>query len=157
MFEPFFTTKAVGKGTGLGLSTVYGVVQQSRGFIDVKTAPGMGSAFRIYLPEVDGQSVCTEPKPAPIRPAVRHETVLVAEDSNSVRAMVAETLRECGYTVLEAIHGRHALEVAREYCGVIDLLVTDVVMPQMGGPELWNALSPAFPAMRLLFITGYAE
>ena len=157
MFEPFFTTKPVGKGTGLGLSTVYGVVQQSRGFIGVETAPGSGSAFRIYLPEVNGGADYSAPEQRPAGCVACHETVLVAEDSNSVRAMVVETLRECGYTVLEAIHGRHALEVAKQATGPIDLLLSDVVMPQMGGPELWNALSPGFPAMRLLFITGYAD
>jgi nitrogen-specific signal transduction histidine kinase len=156
IFEPFFTTKPVGKGTGLGLSTVYGVVQQSGGHIDVQSAPGAGSAFRIYLPAVANKGAATEPERI-ARSCGCKETILVTEDSNSVRDMVAETLRECGYTVLEAIHGRHALEVARQHRGTIDLLLTDVVMPQMGGPELWQNLSPGFPAMKLLFITGYSE
>jgi two-component system cell cycle sensor histidine kinase/response regulator CckA len=157
IFEPFFTTKPVGKGTGLGLSTVYGVVQRSGGYIGVETAPGAGAAFRIYLPNVHRQNEAAAQRQELPGGGPCHETILVTEDSNSVRAMVVETLRECGYSVLEAIHGRDALEVARQFHGTIDLLVSDVVMPQMGGPELWQVLSPIRPEMRLLFITGYAE
>ena len=157
IFEPFFTTKEVGKGTGLGLSTVYGIVQQTGGFIAVDTAPGAGTAFRIYLPSVAAQAGSAAAQLPAAGRASGQETILVAEDEDDVRAMVVETLEESGYTVVQAPHGRAALDAAAQWGAPIQMLLTDVVMPRIGGPELWNLLAPRFPGMRLLYITGYAD
>jgi two-component system, cell cycle sensor histidine kinase and response regulator CckA len=157
IFEPFFTTKPVGKGTGLGLSTVYGIVQQSGGFIAVESAPGVGSAFRIYLPSADdGVAAAVHPAPETGRTGGQ-EAILVAEDEDAVRAMIVETLEERGYKVLEARQGRHALDVAAGHPGRIDLLLTDIVMPQMGGPELWSQLASRYPQMRVVYISGHTD
>ena len=156
IFEPFFTTKEVGKGTGLGLAMVYGVVKQTGGHISVESAPGNGTCFRIHLPAAAGPPAAAD-SPHGTQPIEGRETILVAEDEDSLRAMIVDALTECGYTVLQAANGRHALNVAAEWKGPIHLLLTDVVMPQMGGPELWQSLSPAHPEMRLLYTSGYTE
>ncbi|MCL4848024.1 MAG: response regulator [Acidobacteria bacterium] len=158
-FEPFFTTKAPGQGTGLGLSTVYGVVKQSDGYIWVDSEPEMGTRVRIYLPRVDAA-----PDPTEIRrrgPAVAvprgHETLLLVEDEEGVRELIREWMGGHGYTVLTAAHGNEALQRATSYDGPIHLLIADVVMPQMGGPALAQALQPLRPEMRIIYVSGYAD
>jgi CheY-like chemotaxis protein len=135
LFEPFFTTKDPGKGTGLGLSTVYGIVQQSGGSILVYSEPRLGTAFRMLFPAVAG-GVRTEPVPIPITEQSGTETILLVEDEPSVRKYVSQVLRRRGYVVLEAANGKEGLELAARTGGKIDLLLTDLVMPEMGGAEL---------------------
>lgn len=156
VFEPFFTTKEVGKGTGLGLATVYGIITQSGGTIDVESRTGEGSTFRIYLPVVgDAPSV-----PSPILPASRTasgtETVLLAEDEDAVRALMRRTLEGRGYNVIEAMHGEEAVRLSRDYPGKIDLLLTDVVMPRMSGFKLAHLIRQSRPETRTLYVSGYA-
>jgi two-component system cell cycle sensor histidine kinase/response regulator CckA len=156
IFEPFYTTKEVGKGTGLGLATVYGIVKQNQGFIWVYSEPGLGTTFKIYLPRVWEQSV--PPLFPPVEKAPRgSETLLLVEDEAAVRESEEEFLRLSGYTVLEARDGEHAVRVARDYVGTIHLMISDVVMPNMGGAELRDRLGAARPLMRVLFVSGYAE
>ncbi len=155
LFEPFFTTK--GKGTGLGLSTVYGIVKQSGGYIDVVSELGKGATFTVYLPRVR-EAVEAAPMAARL-PAMRQgtETVLLAEDDPGVRKIVAATLARQGYAVLEAQNGAEALRVAANFPGPIDLLVTDVVMPEMGGSDVSAGLAGTRPHMRVLYMSGYTE
>jgi CheY-like chemotaxis protein len=153
MFEPFFTTKEVGKGTGLGLSTVYGIVKQSGGYITVHTEPGHGTEFRIYLP------VALEtPEPALVAEAVREqqgvETILVAEDEPVLRKIVCEILENAGYQVLTGKDVDEVIEIARHH-GPPDLVLTDVVMPGLSGPELARRLQLLYPQMKVLFMSGY--
>ena len=154
IFEPFFTTKAPGKGTGLGLATVYGIVKQSSGSISVYSEPGRGTAFKVYLPRVDEAA---EAVPASPRAAARggSETILVVEDNEMVRTVTCEILKRQGYTVVEARHGLDALDIAQRYHGAIHLLITDVVMPEMGGPELVSRLGPIRPRMKIVYVSGY--
>jgi PAS domain S-box-containing protein len=158
VFEPFFTTKGVGKGTGLGLSTVYGIVQQSGGFVEVESEPGSGTTFRVLLPAVDADA---EPERAtPVRPAdaaSASETVLLAEDETAVRVLVRRVLDRAGYRVLEAESGPAALALLDAEPGPVHLLLTDVVMPGMSGPELAARITPRFPGMRVLYISGYTD
>ncbi|MCE5241977.1 MAG: PAS domain S-box protein [Syntrophobacteraceae bacterium] len=157
VFEPFFTTKEPGKGTGLGLSTVYGIVKQSGGFVFVDSEPGKGSVFKLYLPRVENP-VCVEGKPDPVPECAQAgETVLVVEDENAVRTLVCDALRENGYNVLGACHGREALALAENYGASIHLLLTDVVMPEMNGLELAGKLSALRSNMKVLYMTGYTE
>lgn len=156
-FEPFFTTKAKGHGTGMGLSTVYGVVKQSGGFIWVDSTPGSGSTFTIYLPRT-----ATVPRAAVVRPSnsdMRRgsETILVVEDEQLVRAMTRRTLERAGYRVYEAANGAEALTIARELGTQVDLLLTDIVMPVMGGRELASALQLERPDLCILFMSGYTH
>ncbi|MCC6903210.1 MAG: PAS domain S-box protein [Polyangiaceae bacterium] len=158
IFAPFFTTKAPGQGTGLGLSMVYGFVTQSGGSISVDSEPGRGSTFTVLLPVSDGDAAPQAPRRSntPVaRPS--RATILLAEDETGVRVLLERVLRRAGYTVLVAENGREALERARNHPGAIDLLLTDVVMPVMGGPELVAALLPARPDTRVLYMSGYAE
>ncbi len=153
-FEPFFTTKEKGKGTGLGLSTVYGVVKQSGGYIDIYSAPGAGTTFKIYLPRVD-EAIKAE---APVGTATSftgNETILLAEDETSLRTLTRNTLELCGYKVLEAKDGIEALQVSDGYKGSIDLLLTDMVMPGMGGRTLATELTKRRPEIRLAYMSGY--
>jgi two-component system, cell cycle sensor histidine kinase and response regulator CckA len=153
-FEPFFTTKEKGKGTGLGLSTVYGVVKQSGGYIDIYSTPGAGTTFKIYLPRVD-DAITTD---APIGAATSfagNETILLAEDESSLRTLTRNTLELCGYKVLEAKDGLEALEVSERFKGPIDLLLTDMVMPGMGGRQLAQELTRRRPEIRLAYMSGY--
>jgi PAS domain S-box-containing protein len=159
IFEPFFTTKGEGKGTGLGLSTVYGIVTQSGGHILVRSRPGDGTSFRIFLPRADAGEVQKERRLPAAGPAVRlgDGAVLVVEDEDSVRAMICETLREHGTKVLEARRGVEALAVASLHDGPIRLLVTDVVMEGMTGLQLAKELKKSRPETEVLYISGYAE
>jgi two-component system, cell cycle sensor histidine kinase and response regulator CckA len=157
MFEPFFTTKERGKGTGLGLATVYGIVKQSGGSVWVYSEVGKGTAFKIYLPLVEEVGEA-EPVPAaePVS-LVGSETLLLVEDEKSVRALSRSILESYGYTVLVAESGREGLEVAREYPLPIHLLVTDVVMPDMGGSDLASRLSALRPGVCVLYMSGYTD
>ena len=157
IFEPFYTTKEAGKGTGLGLATAYGIVKQSQGFIWVYTEPGHGTTFKIYLPRVHraGQ-IDRLPQLAESAPRGR-ETVLLVEDEAAVRASTSEFLVRCGYTVVVAENGEDALRASRDYSGPIHLMITDVVMPKMGGPQVAMQLGAERPEMKTLFVSGYAE
>ena len=167
-FEPFFTTKAIGQGTGLGLATAYGIVTQCGGDITVDSVVGAGTTFRILLPSVDttDATVIASPlkasPPTLSQPVMAQDTgdqelVLVAEDEPGVRKLVCRLLESHGYRVLEAEHGLHALSVADGHAGPIDLLLTDVRMPQMNGLELANTLRQRRPGMRVLYMTGYVD
>jgi two-component system, cell cycle sensor histidine kinase and response regulator CckA len=156
LFEPFFTTKEVGTGTGLGLATVYGIVKQSGGYISVRSAPGQGSTFTIYLPRVQ------EPAPAPREPVTaspRHgtETILLVEDEERVRRLARLVLQRAGYTVLDAANCTDAVRASRAHDGSIALLLTDVVMPDGTGPSVADRLAASRPDMKVLFMSGYAD
>jgi two-component system cell cycle sensor histidine kinase/response regulator CckA len=153
-FEPFFTTKEKGKGTGLGLSTVYGVVKQSGGYIDIYSSPGAGTSFKIYLPRVQDAITAESPTGAATS-FTGNETILLAEDETSLRKLTRNTLELCGYKVLEAKDGVDALEVSGRYNGPIDLLLTDMVMPGMGGRALAQELARRRPEVRLAYMSGY--
>jgi two-component system cell cycle sensor histidine kinase/response regulator CckA len=155
IFEPFFTTKPVGQGTGLGLSTVYGIVKQSDGFVWVYSEPGLGSSFRIYLPRVSAAPA--RPPRADRRPAARggSETIMIVEDEEMVRELASRGLREHGYRVIEARQGADALRRLEAEPGSVDLVISDVVMPEMGGRELARRLALLRPSLPVLFISGY--
>ena len=155
IFEPFFTTKEAGKGTGLGLSTVYGIVRQSSGQIEVSSEPGKGTTFRVHLPR--GAGDLAEAAPERPRPTSGVETVLLVEDEPTVLDLGARVLRSRGYQVLVASNAAEALQVAREHAGKVDLLLTDVVMPGMPGPELAARLETVTPGLRVLYVSGYAD
>jgi PAS domain S-box-containing protein len=157
LFEPFFTTKAKGKGTGLGLSTVYGIVKQSGGSITVESHPGKGTTFKMYFPLVEEGPQRMEGAVGTSDPARGRETILLVEDEPSVRGLVFEALRLNGYTVLEARHGIEALLTGTKHMGPIHLLLTDVVMPQMSGPEVADKLTTVRPDMKVLFMSGYPD
>lgn len=157
IFEPFYTTKEEGKGTGLGLATVYGIVKQNSGFIWVYSEPGLGTTFKIYLPRAQ-QAKLPVQAALPLEGCPRGcETLLLAEDEEAVRQSAREFLSLQGYIVLEAANGAEALALAETYDGPIDLMITDVVMPQMGGARLAAELAPDRPDMKVLFVSGYAE
>lgn len=156
IFEPFFTTKETGKGTGLGLSTIYGIVQQSGGQVTVTSKPGQGSVFRIYLPRVE--ATLHRPRQAPqARSLAGTETVLVVEDDDMVRDLACSVLEANGYKVWGASSGRKALELCEQCPGPIDLVVTDLVMPEMNGRELGERVLARWPATRLLYMSGYTH
>ena len=159
IFEPFFTTKEKGKGTGLGLATVYGIVKQSDGYIWVYSEPGEGTSFKIYLPRIEEVSATEVPDRAPEAVSIPRgaETVLLAEDEDGVRELARQYLETSGYKVLQASNGSEALELATNYEGSIDLLLTDVVMPGISGRELADRLSVMRPDVRILFMSGYTE
>jgi two-component system cell cycle sensor histidine kinase/response regulator CckA len=156
IFEPFFTTKEKGKGTGLGLSTVYGIVKQTGGYVMVQSEEGRGTTFQIYLTRVEEAA---EIHTAPVARAAAGgtETVLLVEDEESVRQLVRETLISKGYQVIEAEHGEAGLKAAAKHEGRIDLVITDVVMPGMGGRELVKQLSQTRPETHVLYLSGYTE
>ncbi|MGE3956652.1 MAG: PAS domain S-box protein [Vicinamibacterales bacterium] len=155
IFEPFFTTKGAGRGTGLGLSTAFGVVKQSGGHIEVQSEPGLGATFAIYLPQVSPPPVPSVEPTVEAVPRRGHETVLLVEDEDSVRKLARLALERNGYTVLAAGNAASALDVARTQR--VDLLVTDVVMPGMRGPDLAQALRGIFPTLKVLFVSGYVQ
>jgi signal transduction histidine kinase len=157
IFEPFFTTKGPGKGTGLGLATVYGIVKQSGGGITVETALGKGSEFFIYLPHVDSPVDPAEPALPPVKRSEGSETILVVEDEEVVRHLLCSVLSDIGYEVLCASTPGEAIKMVAEHSKPIQLLVSDVVMPEMHGPVLARALATAQPAMKVLFVSGYSE
>jgi PAS domain S-box-containing protein len=155
IFEPFFTTKEQGRGSGLGLSTVYGIVQQSGGCVWVYSEPGLGTTFKIYLPRID-EALSPQEVRASSAPRARDaETVLVVEDEEKVRVLVREMLEELGYNVLEAPGGAEALRLCSQWQGPIDVLLTDVVMPGMGGVELARQATAHRPRLKIVFMSGY--
>jgi nitrogen-specific signal transduction histidine kinase/CheY-like chemotaxis protein len=160
IFEPFFTTKPPGKGTGLGLSTVYGIVRQCGGSIDLYTEPGHGTTFRVYLPRVINEARVTneasEEQAERPEPAGGHETILLVEDEEGVRRMVRIALERRGYRVLVAASGPEALAAARAHGSAIDMVVTDMIMPHMNGRELARRLLEERPGMAVLYMSGYA-
>jgi CheY-like chemotaxis protein len=158
LFEPFFTTKETGKGTGLGLSTTYGIVKQSKGYIWVYSEPGLGTTFKVYWP----RSSRDVPLPAlssvvttPVTGA--SQTVLLVEDETSVRQLSKRILDQAGYRVLEAANGGDAERVFAHHAGSIDLVLTDVIMPGCGGPELLSRLQVHAPDLRVLYMSGYTD
>jgi CheY-like chemotaxis protein len=156
VFEPFFTTKEKGKGTGLGLSTVYGIVKQSRGSISLDSAPGLGTTFRILLPLSTATGAHVQTAPAE-RSLSGTETILLAEDDASVRRYVRQILERNGYSVLEVSNGHDAVTLAGQHHGPIHLLLTDVVMPELGGLELAEQFAKLRPAVPVLWMSGYSE
>ncbi len=155
IFEPFFTTKEPGRGTGLGLSTVYGAVKQNHGFIDVSSVPGQGTTYTILFPRHEGPLVSMSRDEGPTSSPRGHETILVAEDEISYLKTTTMKLEELGYAVLPANSPREALRIAEEYDGVIHLLLTDVVMPDINGKELAGMLTARFPNLKVVYMSGY--
>jgi PAS domain S-box-containing protein len=155
VFEPFFTTKEEGKGTGLGLATVYGIVHQSGGYLEVESAPGEGASFAVYLPRTDEPA--TPPSAATAAAGRGHETILVVEDEASIRSLAREILEGQGYAVLEAPGADEALRRAAEHAGPIHLLLTDVVMPGKSGVDLAQDLLGLRPGLRVVYMSGYAD
>ncbi len=156
IFEPFFTTKEIGKGTGLGLSTVYGIVRQNRGFVNVYSEPGVGTTFKIYIPrELEAELEREEPSSRSEVPRGRGETILLVEDDPVLLEMTEIMLTQLGYTVLGAASPRDAAALARDYEGRLDVLMTDVVMPEMNGKELAAAVREVRPDVKVLFMSGY--
>jgi CheY-like chemotaxis protein len=157
MFEPFFTTKEKGKGTGLGLATVYGIVKQSGGYIWVNSEPQCGTTFNIYLPLAEGSAETRRRIELSAKIPMGNETILLVEDEGGVREVAREFLKLSGYQVLEAENGAAALEIAQKYAGPIDVLLTDMKMPGMGGLELARQMTRARPGVKVVFMTGYNE
>ncbi len=169
IFEPFFSTKDVGKGTGLGLSTVYGIVKQTGGFVYVDSAPDGGTAFSIFLPRyipekdvaIEAPIVPDPAAPIPLKPKAPdltgQGTILLVEDEDGLRSLNARGLRSRGYTVIEAANGLEAMESLDHENGEIDLVVSDVVMPEMDGPTLLTEMRKLNPDLKIIFVSGYAE
>jgi CheY-like chemotaxis protein len=157
VFEPFFTTKELGKGTGLGLSTVYGIVKQSGGFIWVYSEPGKGSTFKVYLPCTADRGVLPDKEGSPVEDLRGEKSVLVVEDEESIRRLATEILGRYGYAVFTAGDGEEALRIATSHEGEIDLLLTDVIMPGMGGPELFERIRQLRPGIKVLYVSGYTN
>src|SRR5208283_1983641 len=155
--EPFFTTKEKGKGTGLGLSTVYGIVKQSNGYVFAQSEVGKGTTFYVYLPRAEENAEELSPAQSQPSEATGCETVLLVEDEESVRELVRLTLAARGYKVLEAENGECGLRIAGEFKKHIDILITDVVMPGIGGRELANKLLALRPGISVLYLSGYTE
>jgi CheY-like chemotaxis protein len=157
IFEPFFTTKEPGKGTGLGLSMVHGIVRQHGGAIHVRSVVGVGTTFEIYLPQVETATETAGADETGGRPATGHETILLVEDEDDVRALTREVLERQGYVVLEAGDGLQALQVHEKEGARIDLILTDVVMPRMSGREMVDRVRAVRPDIRVLYMSGYTE
>jgi PAS domain S-box-containing protein len=156
LFEPFFTTKAVGRGTGLGLSTVFGIVKQCGGNLDVYSVPGHGTSVKVYLPRID-QAATLETETVRRRVATGSETILVVEDEEMVRQLVRETLVRAGYKVMDTSDPLEARRLSERYRGVVDLLITDVVMPKISGRELAEQLGVRRAGMKVLYMSGYTD
>ncbi|MDD5286618.1 MAG: PAS domain S-box protein [Desulfuromonadaceae bacterium] len=157
IFEPFFTSKELGHGTGLGLSTVYGIVKQNNGYINVYSEPGKGTTFRIYLPRYTGQDIVSERKTTAEISKGCGETVLVVEDEPKILTMCSSMLQDLGYLVLPASTANEAILLVKEHSGKIDLLITDVVMPEMNGRELSERMQSDRPGIKILFMSGYTS
>jgi PAS domain S-box-containing protein len=157
LFEPFFTTKEPGKGTGLGLSMCYGIVKQNQGHISVASEVGRGTTFSIYVPRVDEPATASRAGGVPVDSSRATGTVLLVEDERSVRGLAADVLRQQGYTVLEATDGAEALQAALKHSGKIDLVIADVVMPNMSGGVLAERLRAVWYNMKILFTSGYTD
>jgi two-component system cell cycle sensor histidine kinase/response regulator CckA len=157
IFEPYFTTKEVGKGTGLGLATVYGIIRQSGGDIQVESEPGQGSTFTIWLPRVADAEATAEGVEPPLEFPRGVETILLVEDEEPVRAIVRETLEDAGYTVLDAPNGEEALTLLSRFGKPVHLILSDVVMPRMGGTSLAEQVASLYPGVKVLLISGYSE
>jgi two-component system cell cycle sensor histidine kinase/response regulator CckA len=159
IFEPFFTTKAVGKGTGLGLATVYGIVKQHKGWLEIASQAGRGATFKVFLPAgaPAAEAPAAESPPA-TDPSRGHETILVVEDEELVRQLILSCLHRCGYRVLEAASGPEAVNLAARHAEEIDLLLTDMVMPGgMNGRELAEQLRSKNPTLKVIFSSGYSR
>jgi CheY-like chemotaxis protein len=156
VFEPFFTTKEAGKGTGLGLAVVHGFVEQSNGQIHLDSAPGCGTAFRISLPAAD-RAPAVGNAPSAVRLAAGKETLLIVEDDEGVRTLTKRVLERCGYSVLSAGGAEEALRIAREHPGPIHLLLTDVVMPGIGGRAIAEELGGFRAETKVLYVSGYTD
>lgn len=156
IFEPFYTTKGVGMGTGLGLSTVFGIVKQSGGEVEVVSQPGQGSEFRIYFPCVDAAELDTVRQGGQAAPMEGSETILIVEDEEVILNLLKRTHEKLGYTVLVAGDGEEALLVAEQHEGQIDIMITDIIMPKMNGYEVAERLAPLYPKMCVLFTSGYS-
>jgi hypothetical protein len=156
LFEPFFTTKEAGKGTGLGLSIVYGIVKQNNGEITVYSEPGIGTTFKIYLPMAEGPVEFSAPEPS-LTGLRGTESVLLCEDEAVIRRLVRSMLERQGYTVIEAETPRKAMEIARDQRWTIDLLLTDVVMPETSGVELAKFVQQVRPEIKVLYMSGYTD
>jgi CheY-like chemotaxis protein len=157
LFEPFFTTKPTTQNTGLGLATVYGIVVQSGGYIWVDSEPEKGTAFKICFPKVEAEDQISPPSVRMPLPARGSETILLVEDEPAVRNVAIRVLMNQGYFVLPASNGEEALALAETVGGAIDLVLTDVIMPDFGGPELVGRLLERWPGMRAVYMSGYAE
>lgn len=155
IFEPFFTTKELGKGTGLGLATVFGIVKQNNGFINVYSEAGLGTTFKIYLPRHIGKSELRLEKDLSNQAVVGHETILLVEDEPAILKITKIMLERLGYIVLAASTPGEACRLAREFAGEIHLLMTDVVMPEMNGRDLAKNLLTLYPNLNRLFMSGY--
>jgi CheY-like chemotaxis protein len=156
LFEPFFTTKGVDKGTGLGLATVYGIVKQGGGFIRAESEPGYGSTFEVLFPRIADEAP-KDAKPAPTRSTQGSESVLIVEDDPQVREVTTRSLRSAGYAVLVARDGVEALDLLAKHHLRLDLLVTDVIMPNLDGRQLADAVRKQWPGLRVLFVSGHAH
>jgi CheY-like chemotaxis protein len=156
LFEPFFTTKEPGKGTGLGLATVHGIVKQSGGHVFVYSEPGRGTTFKIYLPRVESRTEKARAPAEQIRPR-GSETILLVEDEESLRKLVRHRLEASGYTVIEARHAAHALEIIETGGATIHLLLTDLVMPGLSGRELAERVARLLPTVKALYMSGYTD
>jgi CheY-like chemotaxis protein len=156
LFEPFFTTKGAGKGTGLGLSTVFGIVKQSGGSVEVYSELKSGTTVKVYLPRID-RPVSVEPEGLKAFPPRGSETILLVEDDEMVRNLVRETLEHEGYKVMDSADPVEARRLAEQFKGKIDLMITDVVMPKVSGRELAQALSAGRPDMKVLYMSGYTD
>lgn len=157
LFEPFFTTKEQGKGTGLGLSTVYGIVKQSNGYINVYSEEDVGTTFKVYLPRVNENIAPSKRQGSGEVKLTGDEVILLVEDEASVRSLSREILEGFGYTVLETSNGQEALQICQSHAGPIHLMVTDVVMPKMSGRKLAEAIQKIRPEIKILFVSGYTE
>jgi two-component system cell cycle sensor histidine kinase/response regulator CckA len=157
IFEPFFTTKPVGKGTGLGMSTVYGIVQQSNGAIDIVSAPGKGTTVSIFLPLTTGQASVASARPEQPESIQRSGTVLVVDDDRAICHFASRVLQRAGFDVMTALNPGEALLIAEQQGGDLDLLLTDVVMSHMNGRELSRRLGEMLPELRVAYMSGYTD